>query len=68
VQHLAWLLLVSAATFAACGGPSPPFRPVVDTKLLMQSVVDPNADVIWETVKTIDMSAPTAIVSTWTLS
>lgn len=39
---------------AACGGPAPPpFKPVADTKLLMQSVVDPNADVVWEAVKTI---------------
>ena len=41
--------------FSACGGPTPPpFKPVVDTKLLMQSVVDPNADIVWDAVKTID--------------
>ena len=38
---------------SGCGAPPPPFRPIADTKLLMQSVVDPNADVIWESVKTI---------------
>jgi hypothetical protein len=32
----------------------PPFKPVVDTKLLMQSVIDPNADLVWDAVKTID--------------
>ena len=40
---------------AACGGPTPPpFKPVADTKLLMQSVVDPNADFVWDAVKTIE--------------
>jgi hypothetical protein len=40
---------------AACGGPAPPpFKPVVDTKLLMQAVIDPNADFIWDAVKSID--------------
>lgn len=44
-----------AAGMAACGGPAPPpFKPVVDTKVLMQAVVDPSADAIWEAVKTID--------------
>lgn len=43
---------------AACSGcrndpPPPPFKPVVDTKLLMQAVIDPDADEIWESVKTI---------------
>jgi hypothetical protein len=49
-------LLVPAAIFiASCGGPDPtPFKPVVDTKLLMQSIIDPNADIVWEAVKTID--------------
>ncbi len=51
------LTLFGAAVSSACGGPAPPpFKPVVDTKLLMQSVVDPNADIIWEAVKTIDSS------------
>jgi hypothetical protein len=43
------------ALLVGCGGPTPPpFKPVVDTKLLMQAVVDPNADAIWDSVKTID--------------
>ena len=43
-----------ALTVSACGGPPPvPFTPVADTKLLMQSVVDPNADIVWEAVKII---------------
>ena len=32
----------------------PPFKPIVDTKLLMQSVIDPNADLVWDAVKIID--------------
>ena len=50
------LVLAGALTlFAGCDGPAPPpFKPVVDTKLLMQAVVDPNADAIWDAVKSID--------------
>jgi hypothetical protein len=44
-----------SALLASCGGPTPPpFKTVVDTKLLMQAVVDPSADAIWDSVKTID--------------
>lgn len=43
------------AVLVGCGGPAPPpFKPVVDTKLLMQAIVDPNADAIWDSVKSID--------------
>jgi hypothetical protein len=50
------LIAVCASIFfASCGGPTPPpFKAVVDTKLLMQAVVDPNADIVWDAVKTID--------------
>jgi hypothetical protein len=41
------------ALMSGCGAQPPPFKPIADNKLLMQSVVDPNADVIWEAVKTI---------------
>jgi hypothetical protein len=37
----------------ACSGPPPPFKPVVDTKLLMQATIDPTADQIWDAVKTV---------------
>jgi hypothetical protein len=47
-------LLACVVTIAGCGGPEPPpFRPVADTKLLMQSVIDPTADEIWDAVRTI---------------
>lgn len=49
--------IVAAALFvsSACsGGAQPtPFKPIVDTKLLMESVIDPNADIIWASVGTI---------------
>jgi hypothetical protein len=49
------LLLGGAVLTISCGGPEPPpFKTVVDTKLLMQSVIDPNADIVWDAVKTID--------------
>lgn len=52
------LLTAGLALSTACGGPTPPpFKPVVDTKLLMQAVVDPNADLIWDAVKSIDTKA-----------
>ena len=46
---------------AACSSAPqpPPFKPVVDTKLLMQSVIDPNADLVWDAVKTIDTAKGT---------
>jgi hypothetical protein len=49
------LMLASTLAVSACGGPAPPpFKPVSDNKLLMQAVVDPNADIIWNSVKTIE--------------
>jgi hypothetical protein len=50
------LSCLSAVVVAAsgCGGPAPPpFKPVADVKQLMQAVVDPSADVVWESVATI---------------
>jgi hypothetical protein len=51
-------LIVAAGTVlfaAACsGGPEPPpFKPIADTKLLMQAVIDPAADHVWESAGTI---------------
>jgi hypothetical protein len=45
--------LAAVAAALGCGAEPPPFRPLADTKLLMQAVVDPQADVIWEAVQTI---------------
>jgi hypothetical protein len=44
-----------ARSCVGCGGPAPPpFKPVVDTKLLMQAVVEPNADLVWDAVRSYD--------------
>jgi hypothetical protein len=49
------LALAAVVVVAGCGGPEPPpFKPLADNKLLMQAVVDPNADIVWDAVKTID--------------
>ena len=48
------VLFASAILAAGCGsGPAataPPFQPVADTRLLMEAIVDPHADVIWDSV------------------
>lgn len=48
------VLLGLVVSTTACGGPPPPpYKPVADVKQLMQGVVDPSADVVWESVATI---------------
>jgi hypothetical protein len=49
-------MLTLAATIggAACRGPQPPpFKPIVDVKQLMQGIVEPSSDVVWDAVATI---------------
>lgn len=50
-------LLLSAGTIVSGGcnktPDPPPFKPVVDVKLLMEGIVDPSADLIWESSGTI---------------
>jgi hypothetical protein len=55
-MRLVSLLGLAGLVFVAgCGGPEPPpFKPLADNKLLMQAIVDPNADLVWDAVKTID--------------
>jgi len=49
------LVLAGVLATAACGGPEPPpFKPLADNKLLMSAIIDPNADLVWDAVKTID--------------
>jgi hypothetical protein len=53
---LFFLALYGVVAAAACGSGAaqpPPFKPVADTKLLMQAMIDPMADEIWDAVKTI---------------
>jgi hypothetical protein len=49
-----WILFVAASS--GCGQPAPPpFKGLVDVKGLMNGVIDPSADVVWESVAiTID--------------
>ena len=49
-----FLGFAGVAAAACSGGPQPPpFKPVVDTKLLMQATIDPTADEIWDAVRTV---------------
>jgi hypothetical protein len=48
------LVCGALAATIACGGPPPvTYKPVADVKQLMQAVVDPSADAVWESVATI---------------
>ena len=45
--------LLNIMVLCSCAGPQPPsYRPVADNKDLMKSVIDPQADIVWESVKT----------------
>ena len=49
-----WLIMAGAAMGAACAGQEPPpFKPVADVKQLMNDVIDPAADGVWEASGTI---------------
>ena len=50
MRTLWWFVTMAALSGAACtGGPEPPpFKPVADVKQLMQAVIDPAADEIWD--------------------
>jgi hypothetical protein len=53
-RSIAILLAGAALACTGCGGPPPPpYKPVVDVKQLMQGIVDPASDVVWESVATI---------------
>ncbi len=55
MRSVRWVLVaVCVVLGGSCGGPPPPpFKPVADVKQLMQSIVDPAADVVWGSVGTI---------------
>jgi hypothetical protein len=44
------LVAVLSLSLAGCGAQAPPFKPVVDTKTLMASVVEKQANIVWESV------------------
>ncbi len=47
------VVVLGGIACAACGAEPIPFTPVSDVKLLMQRVVDPAADAVWDSVGTI---------------
>jgi hypothetical protein len=50
----ALVVLLAVVALASCGGPAPPpLRLHADLKQLMAAVVDPAADVVWESVGTV---------------
>jgi len=63
MRRFHWLLLLSVSVFAiaaACNKPAPPppaqespFRPTATIQDIMDGIVDPSADGIWESVATI---------------
>lgn len=51
MQTKLWIVTMLGLGAAACSGPQPPpFRPVADVKQLMNAVIDPSADQIWDAV------------------
>jgi hypothetical protein len=49
--------VVLACSACASGNQTPPFQAVADTDVLMESFIEPNADVIWLSVGTIVSAA-----------
>ena len=54
-----WLALVCAVLAAGCrtADVPAPFKPVMGTRELMQSVLNPNAGVVWQAVSTVVTTA-----------
>jgi hypothetical protein len=55
-MHTRLAIVAVGCLMAACraaGPPAPPFRPVATTQQLMEALVDPSADLIWEAVGTV---------------
>jgi hypothetical protein len=60
MNRLRWCVAAAAVAASACGGGGnqlPPFKPIVDTGRLMESFIEPSADVIWLSVGTIVTAA-----------
>jgi len=60
-HHAAAVLLAAAPLLAGCSKPAPeqpppaapPYHPVASIREVMNSVIDPNVDVVWNAVKTV---------------
>ncbi len=50
-----FVVLAAGVLVSACSNAPapPPYKPVADTKLLMQAMIDPTADELWDAVRTI---------------
>jgi hypothetical protein len=64
MRRFLWLFLLSASVFVAVAcnrtrEPQPTFRPTATIKDIMDSIVDPSADGLWESVATIVSAAGT---------
>ena len=60
MMKLRWMLTAAALAASACSNGNrqlPPFKPIVDTGALMESFIEPSADVIWLSVGTIVSAA-----------
>lgn len=60
MMNLRWALVAAALAASACSNGNsqlPPFKPIVDTGSLMESFIEPSADVIWLSVGTIVSAA-----------
>ena len=59
MKHLRGYFAAAVLACSACGSGSqpPPFQAVADTDVLMESFIEPNADVIWLSVGTIVSAA-----------
>jgi PBP1b-binding outer membrane lipoprotein LpoB len=59
MKHLRWYFAAAALALSACasGNQPPPSQTVADTGVLMESVIEPNADVIWLSVGMVDTGA-----------
>ena len=54
-RFVLWCPAAAAFAVAACGGGAqpPPYKPIADTKTLMQAMVDPSAVRVWQSVRYI---------------
>jgi hypothetical protein len=60
MMKLRWTLAATALAASACANgtqPPPPFKAIAATGVLMESFIEPNADVIWLSVGTIVSAA-----------
>ena len=60
MMNVRWMIAAAALAASACSNGAaqlPPFKPIVDTGALMESFIEPSADVIWLSVGTIVSAA-----------